>query len=104
LLRQPLMKTRWSVPGAALPSSTTCCGCRPLRWRRAGRTASWLLPAALLAAMPKCTVCLAAYIALITGIICPAGTASVLMHAVAAVSVGLLFIPLVRLVRRFCSR
>lgn len=98
------MKTGRSAPGAALPSPTTCCGCRPPRWRRAGRTASWLLPAALLAAMPKCPVCLAAYIALITGIICPAGTASVLMHAVVAVCVVLLFIPLVRFVRRFCNR
>jgi Na+/phosphate symporter len=57
----------------------------------------------MLAAMPKCPVCLTAYIALITGIICPAGTASVLMHAVVVVCVALLFIPLVRLVRRFCN-
>ncbi|WAC21745.1 hypothetical protein OVA24_10145 [Luteolibacter sp. SL250] len=99
------MKLKRSVPGeATLPSSTTCCGCRPPRWRGAGRAASWLLPAALLAAIPKCPVCLAAYIALFTGIICPAGTASLLRHAVVAVCVALLFISLVRLVRCFCNR
>ena len=54
--------------------------------------------------MPKCPVCLAAYVALITGIVCPEETASVLMHAVVAVCVALLFIPLFRLVRRFCNR
>jgi hypothetical protein len=38
------------------------------RLRRAWRSLSWLMPAMLLACMPKCPLCVAAYIALFTGI------------------------------------
>ena len=97
------MKTSQSLREAA-PSAPPCCGSQRLRWRGAGRASSWLLPGVLLAAMPKCPVCLAAYIALLTGISFPAGTASILLNAVMAVCVGLLFIPLSRLLRRSGSR
>jgi hypothetical protein len=47
----------------------TCCASRaPSLPRRAGRFLSWLVPGAILALMPKCPACLAAYIALGTGI------------------------------------
>ncbi|RYD25105.1 MAG: hypothetical protein EOP87_24995 [Verrucomicrobiaceae bacterium] len=62
------------------------------------------MPGVLLAAMPKCPVCLAAYIALLTGISFPAGTASILLNAVMAVCLAMLFIALSRYLRRSGSR
>jgi hypothetical protein len=40
----------------------------PGLFRRAWRKLQWLFPAALLVLMPKCPLCVAAYIALFTGI------------------------------------
>jgi hypothetical protein len=51
---------------------------------------SWIVPGAVLAAMPKCPLCLAAYIALITGCGISLAAASFAWWFVAAICVGVL--------------
>jgi hypothetical protein len=54
------------------------------RWRRVGRIASWIVPSVILAAMPKCPICVAAYVTLFTGCgvsLAAAGTARWLVMA-----------------------
>jgi len=59
--------------------------------RRAWRRAQWLFPATLLVLMPKCPLCVAAYIALFTGVGVSVSTArwiQILMLAICLTSLA----------------
>jgi hypothetical protein len=67
--------------------------------RRAWRKIQWLFPAALLALIPKCPLCVAAYVALFTGIGISVSTArwiQILMIALCLMSAAYLVIRCLR--------
>jgi len=64
--------------------------------RRAREVAGWLLPGALLALMPKCPMCLAAYVALCTGLTMSFSTAHIVMRTLAGLCIGTLALLMVR--------
>jgi len=78
--------------GGAVVSAGTCC--RVTRTaavaRGAGEVAAWALPATGLALIPKCPVCVAAYVAVVTGVGISASAASQLRTAAIVLCVGLL--------------
>ena len=66
-------------------------------WRRRVRGVSgWILPGALLALMPKCPMCLAAYVALGTGFTMSGSSAHMLMRMLTALCIGTLALCVVR--------
>ena len=69
----------------------SCCDLKaPTRLGRVGGLFSWVAPGAVLALMPKCPACLAAYIALGTGIGVSVPVAENLRIAAVAISVTVL--------------
>jgi len=56
--------------------------------RRCGDTVGWLGSVALLAALPKCPACLAAYVALATGLALSVQSAAILRIALVALSIA----------------
>jgi len=87
--------------------NSSCCCQRKLRtddearqqksWlSRVRGVAGWILPSALLALMPKCPICLAAYVALCTGFTMSGSSAHILMRTLTVLCIGTLALCVVR--------
>jgi hypothetical protein len=75
--------------------------CRPAsRWRRGGEVAGWIVPGALLVLMPKCPMCVAGYVAAVSGLGVSLTSAAYLRTGLVGLCVG----ALVFLGARFATR
>jgi hypothetical protein len=83
-------------------NARSCCEIAPrlTLGRRCLGVAGWIVPGALLALMPKCPACLAAYVLLWTGVGLSVATAGILRMSVLIFSVALLSCLLGRVILR----
>ena len=87
-------------------NSSCCCQRKPRTGHEARQQKSWLglvrgvagwiLPGALLTLMPKCPICLAAYVALCTGFTMSGSSAHILMRTLTVLCIGTLALCVVR--------
>jgi hypothetical protein len=70
------------------------------RWRRASAIAGWIVPGAMLVLIPKCPLCLAGYIAVVSGVGMSVTTAAYLRTSLLVLCVStLLFVASKALIR-----
>lgn len=89
-------------------NSSFCCLQKPrtghdARYQRTGlrrvrEAFRWIVPGVLLALMPKCPMCLVAYVALGTGFTMTCSSAHILMRTLTVLCIGTLALCVVRLV------
>ena len=65
-------------------------------FRRAREIAGWIVPGAVLALMPKCPLCLVAYVAFCSGLTMSCSSAHILMRTLTALCLGTLALCVVR--------
>jgi hypothetical protein len=74
------------------------------RLRRGGGIAGWLVPSATLALLPKCPACIAAYVALATGLGISLPTATFLRTTLAVLCVASLVFMSARRIKNLIAR
>ncbi len=75
--------------GCCAPKARATHGAKKTRLPGAGEAAGWLIPGAVLALMPKCPLCVAAYLAL-WGVTVSCSSAHIVMRALTALCVAVL--------------
>lgn len=83
---------------------TASCCCKQDRVHRALRATHWIVPGGILALMPKCPACFAAYVAMGTGLGISLSVAAQLRVAAIALCMGWLFCVLYRGIRRLSGQ
>ena len=82
--------------------NATCCQSgRSSFVRRCADAIGWIVPASILALLPKCPACVAAYVALATGIGVSVTVATYLRGGAIVVCVAMLLYAAAKMVRRF---
>jgi len=97
----PEGKRRADIAGRAPPRGGTTARTARAGWtRRILSLFEWALPVTVLAVMPKCPACVAAYVVLFTGIGLSFSAAAVVRWSVIAISISTLLLLGIRMIRR----